>query len=320
MKKQETEKILYKELAVEWLKYKKFYIKESTFANYSNVIYRHLITDLGDYELDSLSHNFLQKYILDKLSNGRLNGKAGLSPKTVKDMMTVLKSTLKYAMNDKKMEHINLDFVYPNNNRKSKIYVLSRREQNKMFSLVINNLTPRNLGILLSLFSGMRIGEICALKWSDIDLKNNIIHVNKTMQRIYLINSMQDILTKVVITSPKTVNSNRDIPITKDLASMIRPLKKNPTDYVLTNNVNPLEPRTYRKYFNKFLRENRFRHTNFHSLRHTFATNCINFGIDYKTVSELLGHSNISITLNLYVHPTISQKKRSMDILWKNCV
>lgn len=316
--KLKPKKILYRELAFEWLSLKKDYVKESTYANYSNVIYNHLIPDFGDIYLQEINHNLLQQYILDKLKSGRVGENTPLSEKTVKDIMMVLKSTLKYAMNQNIINLVNLDFVYPKNCRTKKLYILSKCEQRKITEYILDNLNSKNIGILISLYSGMRIGEICALKWSDIDFKNNIIHVNKTLQRIYIKNEKQQTTSKIVVSTPKTSNSNRDIPMNKDFAAIIKPLKINSKFYVLTSSLECVEPRSYRKHFTQILKNLKIKHINFHSLRHTFATNCINLGIDYKTVSELLGHSDISITLNLYVHPNLSQKKKCMNIIWKN--
>lgn len=311
-------KILYREWALEWLAHKKDFVKESTYANYSNVIYNHLIPDLGNNYLQDINHNVLQQYILDKLRSGKVGENSALSEKSVKDIMMVLKNSLKYAMNQNIMQQINLDFIYPKNHKKQKLYILSKREQKKITDYILDNLTPKNAGILISLYSGMRIGEICALRWSDIDFKNNIIHVNKTLQRIYLKDDKMQTVSKIVISPPKTLNSNRDIPMNKDFAAILKPLKINSKFYVLTSSLECIEPRAYRKHFTSILKKLKIKPINFHSLRHTFATNCINLGIDYKTVSELLGHSDISITLNLYVHPNLSQKKKCMNIIWKN--
>lgn len=313
----ETKKILYRDLATEWLNYKKDYIKESTHANYTTIMYNHLIPDIGDVYLSDINHNFLQQYILDKLKTGRVKSNSPLSEKMVKDIMMILKSSLRYAMNEDMMNQINLSFIYPKSQHKQKLYILSRREQRKITEYVLENPNPRNIGILISLYAGIRIGELCALKWSDLDFKNNIIHINKTLQRIY-VKEGDNTTSKIVISPPKTVHSNREIPMNKDFADIIKPLKINSKYYLLTASMDCIEPRAYRKYFSSVLKKLKIKHINFHSLRHTFATNCINLGIDYKTVSELLGHSDISITLNLYVHPNLSQKKKCMNIIWKN--
>lgn len=214
------------------------------------------------------------------------------------------------------MKHIVLSFNYPKSQEEKKIYILTKREQNKITDYVLNNLSTRNIGILISLYSGIRIGELCALKWEDIDLKKGIIYIRKTIQRIYIKDKYNNV-SKIILTTPKTKNANREIPVNKNFLEILKKVKANKEDYILTGNKEYIEPRTYRKYFNKVLDKININHFNFHSLRHTFATNCISLGVDYKTVSELLGHANVNITLNLYVHPRLSQKKKCIDLICK---
>ena len=198
--KKKPKKILYREWGIKWLEYKKDYIKESTYANYSNIMYNHLIPDFNTTNLSDINHEMLQDYILKKLNHGSIDN-SSLSQKSVKDIMMVLKNSLKYAMNLQIIPQVNLEFKYPKINKKSKIYILSKREQKKITQYILEKPTPRSIGILISLYSGMRIGEICALKWSDIDLKNNIIHVNKTLQRVYLKDSNNDITSSIVVST-----------------------------------------------------------------------------------------------------------------------
>jgi len=310
----------YKELIDIWLEYKEDYVKESTYSAYLNIIRNHLEPDFGNFYLSDLNHNLLQDYIITKLKKGKIGTEEGLSEKTVKDIMVVLKSTLKYAMNQELMPLINLEFNYPKTQIKKKLYIFTKSQQKKITDYLIENLDSKNIGILLSLYTGMRIGELCALKWSDIDLRNNTVHVNKTLQRIYTKNKNGKTEAKIITSSPKTLSSNRDIPLNKELVDLIKPFKTNSKHYVLTGSLECTEPRRYRKYFYTVLKklDLKLNTITFHSLRHTFASNCINLGVDYKTVSELLGHSDINITLNLYVHPNLSQKKRCINLVWKN--
>lgn len=309
-------KILYKDWIYEWLIEKREYIKESTYANYSNNIFNHIIPKLGDYSLYEINHKILQDFLLDLFKNGKSNENGGLAEKTIKDISIILKGSLKKAINDGKMKHIELTFQYPKSNIEKNIYILTKKEQNKITDYVINNLSSKNLGLLISLYSGIRIGELCALKWEDIDFKKSLICINKTMQRIY-IKDKNNNTSKIIITSPKTKNANREIPINKNFLELLKKVKSSKNNYVLTGTEKYLEPRTYRKHFEKVLKELKIKHFNFHSLRHTFATNCISLGVDYKTVSEILGHSNVNITLNLYVHPRLSQKKKCIDLVCK---
>lgn len=309
-------KILYSDWIYEWLIDKKEYIKESTYANYSNNIFNHIIPKLGNIYIQDLNHKIIQDFLLNLFKNGRKDGAGGLSEKTIKDITIIIKGSLRKAINEEKIRHFELTFNYPRDNKDSKIYILSKHEQNKLTNYVLENLTNRNIGLLISLYSGLRIGELCALQWNDIDFKKNILSVNKTIQRVY-IKDKDNNISKVIITTPKTKNANREIPINKEFLELLKKLKTKGDDYIITGSSKYLEPRTYRKYFNKVLKQVKIKQFNFHSLRHTFATNCISLGVDYKTVSELLGHANVNITLNLYVHPRLSQKKKCIDMICK---
>lgn len=309
-------RILYKDWIYNWLLEKKHYIKESTYANYSNAVFNHIIPKLGHYKLDELSHKLIQDYLLELSKNGKINGSGGLSSKTIKDITIIIKGSLKKAINENKIKYIELTFNYPLDSKLEKIYVLSKSEQNKITSYCLNNLDNRNLGILISLYSGLRIGELCSLQWNDINLKKSIISINKTVQRIY-VKDFKESKSKIIITTPKTKNANREIPVSKEFIELLKKIRGNNNEYILSGSEKLIEPRTYRKYFDKVLKEIKINHINFHSLRHTFATNCISLGVDYKTVSELLGHANVNITLNLYVHPRLSQKKKCIKLICK---
>ena len=311
-----SRKILYKDWIYTWLIEKKDYIKESTYANYSNNIFNHIIPKLGNYTLNEINHKIIQDFLLELSKNGRKDNTGGLSEKTIKDITIIVKGSIKKGINEGKIKHIELSFNYPKDNKEKSIYILTKREQNKITNYVLDNINTKNIGFLISLYSGIRIGELCALQWKDIDFKNNKLIISKTIQRVYIKDKDKNV-SKVIITTPKTKNANREIPINKDFIELLKPLKTDKENYILSNNDKYIEPRTYRKYFNKILNELKIKHFNFHSLRHTFATNCISLGCDYKTVSELLGHANVNITLNLYVHPRYSQKKKCIDLVSK---
>lgn len=309
-------KILYEDWIYEWLIDKKEYIKESTYANYSNSIFNHIIPILGNIYLRDINHKKIQDFILYLSKHGKKDGSGGLSEKTIKDIVIIIKGSLKKAINEERIKYFDLSFIYPKNHKESQIYILSKKEQNKITSYALDNLNNRNIGFLLSLYSGLRIGEVCALKWEDIDFNKNILHINKTIQRIYIKDKKCNI-SKVIITSPKTEKANREIPINRDFVNLLKKIRTDNDNYIITGSNHYLEPRTYRKYFNNVIKLLNIKKFNFHSLRHTFATNCISLGVDYKTVSELLGHTNVNITLNLYVHPRLSQKRKCINKICK---
>ena len=176
---------------------------------------------------------------------------------------------------------------------------------------MIGDPTPQNIGVLLALSTGMRIGEVCALKWEDVDFKQKIITVKSTIGRVY---NCELKSTEKIDSSPKTKNSCREIPISRQLLQSLKIVKKmSLSPYVLGISGHSKEPRSYRDYFTRLLKRLSIPSIVFHGLRHTFATRCIESQCDYKTVSVILGHSNIATTLNLYVHPNLNQKKRCID-------
>ena len=288
-----------------WKEDKKQYVKRSTFAAYTLLIENHILPSFGEMAL--VEEQDVQTFVFRKLNEG-------LSHKTIKDILIVLKMILRFGAKNQMTEYRQIDIKFPTERDKHSIDILNRSHQKQIIEYIRLHFTFKNLGIYICLSAGMRIGEICALTWDDLDVENGIIHVRKTIQRIYVIEEHRK-YTEVILDTPKTKNSIREIPMTKNLLKMIRPIKKivNGNFYVLTNEPKPTEPRTYRNYYKQFMQSLGLPLMKFHGLRHSFATRCIESKCDYKTVSVLLGHSNISTTLNLYVHPNLEQKKRCME-------
>ena len=292
-----------------WKADKKNYVKKSTFSAYVLLIENHLLPSFGNqYEIQEAD---VQTFVLQKLE-------AGLSQKTIKDILIVLKMVLKFGAKNKWIVYEPFEIQYPTIRESQHIEVLSRTHQKKIMNYIQEHFTFRNLGVLICLSSGMRIGEICALTWEDIDTDNGVISVNRTIQRIYVIEEGTR-KTELILDTPKTKNSIREIPMNRDLIRLIKPIKKivNPSFFVLTNDAKPTEPRTYRSFYKNLMRHLEIPKIKFHGLRHSFATRCIESNCDYKTVSVLLGHSNISTTLNLYVHPNMEQKKKAIEQMFK---
>lgn len=291
-----------KEIAAAWKEDKRPYVKRSTMAAYVLILENHVLPYFG--ESNSLHEQAVQAFVLQKLGTG-------LSVKTVKDILIVLKMVMKFGVKNEWMTYYEWDIKYPTTSANKELDVLSVINHRKILCYIQSHFTFTGLGVYISLNTGMRIGEICALKWGDINAEEGIISVHRTIERIYIIEGEKK-HTELVIDTPKTKNSRREIPMSKDLLAIIRPLKKVVNDefYVLTNDERPTEPRTYRNYYNALMEKLGVPKLKYHGLRHSFATRCIEAGCDYKTVSVLLGHSNISTTLNLYVHPNMEQKKR----------
>ena len=299
-----------REIALAWKSDKQRYVKQSTYAAYVLILENHLLPSFGDYE--SLSEKLVQEFVLQKLENG-------LCVKTVKDILIVLKMVMKFGVKNEWMNYCEWDIKYPTSETNKDLEVLTIAHHKKILDFIKENFTFRNLGIYISLTTGLRIGEICGLKWSDIDVCNETITVRRTIERIYIIEGDCK-HTKLVINTPKTKNSCREIPMNKELLAMVKPLKKvvNNEFYVVTNEEKPTEPRTYRNYYYRLMKRLEIPRLKYHGLRHSFATRCIESNCDYKTVSVLLGHANITTTLNLYVHPNMEQKKRCITKMLKS--
>ncbi|MBF1427846.1 tyrosine-type recombinase/integrase [Hoylesella nanceiensis] len=299
-----------REIALAWKSDKQRYVKQSTYAAYVLILENHILPSFG--ECRALSEQLVQDFVLKKLNSG-------LSIKTVKDLLIVLKMVMKFGVKNKWTDYCEWDIKYPTTESHKDIEVLTVEHHKKILDFIQQNFTFRNLGIYISLTTGLRIGEICGLKWEDIDIASGTISVKRTIERIYIAEGNHK-CTKLIINTPKTKNALRDIPITKELLTMIKPLKRvmNDNFYVLTNDEKPTEPRTYRNYYHRLMKRLNIPRLKYHGLRHSFATRCIESNCDYKTVSVLLGHSNITTTLNLYVHPNMEQKKRCIAKMLKS--
>ena len=292
--------MLYKNLVLDWLKNQKIYLKYSTFTNYCNISHNQIIPNLGDYEVDQLNNDILQEFILNRLKQGRCDGKGGISQKYAQDIIAVLKLTL-----GKEVE-IQLPYSPP-----KEVEIFERSDQVALINSLQSKITNKNFGILLTIHTGLRIGELCALKWSDINFDTQLLHINKTMIRTYT----KEDGSKLNITAPKTRSSIRTIPLNKWIMQHAVLLRGNDNEYIITGKEKHIEPNKYRLYYNRQLKDLDLPHRKFHSLRHTFATRCIECGCDYKSLSELLGHSNVSITMNLYVHPQLELKRKCVELL-----
>ena len=299
-----------REIAAAWKEYKRPYVKQSTMAPYVLILEYHILPTFG--EDNSLPEQSVQAFVLHKIESG-------LSTKSVKDILIVLKMVMKFGVKKEWMTYYEWDIKYPPSSENKVLDVLSVTNHRKILNHIQSHFTFMGLGIYISLSTGLRIGEICALKWCDINVTDGILTVNRTIERIYIIEGEKK-HTELVINTPKPQNSCREIPMNKELLGMLKPLKKVVNDdyYILTNDERPTEPRTYRNYYKRLMEKLDIPKLKYHGLRHSFATRCIEVGCDYKTVSVLLGHSNISTTLNLYVHPNMEQKKRCIDKVFKS--
>ena len=283
-----------------WLKSVKISCKVSTYSNYEYTCYAHLIPYFGCYKKNQINKNMIHDFT-EKLLN------KGLESKTVKDILIVLNQILKYV-------GIRMEMTMPRI-KKKEIQIFSKEEQLKLEKYLTQNLNEINFGMYLCLYTGLRIGEICALKWKNIDLQKKVIHVEKTLIRVKNYNQSVTKKTKVILDDPKSASSIRDIPIPNFFVPLLKKYRKNKEDFLLTGTKEFMEPRSYTNQFKKVMKILNMKRYHFHILRHTFATRCIENGSDAKTLSEILGHANVKITLEKYVHPSFDSKVTMMNHL-----
>lgn len=306
------------DLLADWLHFIRRDIKESTYSRYKTMIDKQIKPELGEISLCDLSSEDIDRFTVKKLEEGNLKKAGGLSPKTVTGFLSVIRLALDYGT--ERGYHCPEHIVIRNPRQSMpKIQVLTCEEQQKLEQVLLTENSTIDFGILLSLYLGLRIGEVCALRWEDLDMENGLLCVKRSMQRIpnldFEKNSNDKNKTKIIIDNPKTNASARNIPIPAALLPIVKQHRTNPDFYVLTGSSFYLEPKGYYRKYKQIMKKCGLEQFNYHALRHTFATRCVENDFDIKSLSEILGHANVSTTLQRYVHPSVSLKRQHMDRL-----
>lgn len=302
---QKSGKLTVKELFEEFMAGIKLRVKESTYANYRMKADKHILPEFGGVRFEQLTTKILHAFIQKKLNSG-------LSAKYVSDIVIVFKSMAKYISMVHGFQNPIVNVVLPKTQKKE-MRLFSEEQQKTLCSYLVQNQNSTSLCVLLSLYTGLRIGEVCALRWSDIDVEKSILTISRTVQRIQ--SKEEGHLTRLMIGTPKSRSSQRTIPVPEFLMNMLKWMKNTPESYVLSGTDRISEPRTMQYRFKAILKKVGLPDINYHSLRHMFATNCIRIGFDIKTLSELLGHNAIETTLNRYVHSSMERKTECMNLL-----
>lgn len=312
--------MLYKELVKEWLQEKQNYVKESTYALYDYEMKNYILPALGNYDVIDVTEGVIQECAI-RWQNTKSSSGNFLKVSTIQNWIVLIKQTIRYAVRKNYLDQYNIKIFIPTtftpNLVRDNRTVFTTDEQKRIMQYVDAHPNQNTIGIALCLSSGLRIGEVCALQWQDINLHNQTVYVGKTIQRIY--NKETTPHTHIIITPPKSISSVRTIPLSHHTWMLLKTLKEElcptETEYLLSGTDFPLEPRCYRRFYGKFLEMANVSYRKFHCLRHTFATYCVEKGGDYKCISEMLGHSSIKITMDRYVHPNIEQKRKLVEML-----
>lgn len=301
------------ELALHWLTDIRVGVKESTFTRYHRYVHKYIVPHLGSLPLTQVNCFCINRFAECLLSTGGIRGE-GLSPKTATDILCVVKSILKFGSLCG-YDCASTDGIrYPPRRHKN-IRILSKENRAFLENLVLEAKGSTHLGILISLFTGLRIGEICGLQWGDIDFSAGTLSVCRTVERIADLDPDSPKRTKIIVSTPKTGRSCRIIPLPGFLKEILRGMAAEPEKYLLTGTDIPTEPHTFYIRYRKLMQGYNMDGYSFHALRHTFATRCMEVGFDTKTLSEILGHANISTTLAIYVHSSLEQKRICMEKL-----
>ncbi|WP_443711940.1 site-specific integrase [Ruminococcus bicirculans (ex Wegman et al. 2014)] len=291
------------EVYEEWFGTVTIRIKESTAANYILKADKHILPFFGQKCICKITNDDIYDFI-------RRKQQENLSNRYITDILVLMKSIFKYAYKTYKIDNIMDGIVMPKKPR-VEIRILNDDEDKKLCDILAQKNDLTSIGIYLSRVTGLRIGELCALKWENIDIEQGIISVNKTLQRIQVKNGLCK--TKLMLAEPKSESSKRKIPIPKCVLELLKNNRGDNDNYILSNKKKPIEPRTIQYRFAKILKNGNLPSVHFHAIRHFFATNCIKLGFDVKALSEILGHSNVSITLDRYVHSSFEQKAEYMN-------
>jgi len=291
-------------ICADWLEDAKYRCKASTCAVYGRIIRTRVVPLLGNMALRDVTLETVREFIDRTMRIGRLDRRGGLAPKTVRDITSVLLQILRFA-------GINIKTALPAA-PEPELHLFSADEQARLVRFLRRGTTdPKRLGILLALFTGLRVGELCALTWGDIDMAAGTLRVSKAVQRVQTPGGPTK--TTLHIGAPKSKASTRTIPLPEFLRRELKALWVDPQAYLLTGTAKCMEPRLMQGFFTRMLKQAGIAHKNFHALRHSFATRAVEQGFDIKSVSELLGHSNVKFTMESYVHSSLELKRAHME-------
>lgn len=305
----------FKDWVTKWLNhYIRPTVKTRTLSSYSEMVRLHITPKLGKYELDEITPSVMQHFITELLQNGNLRTGGGLSANSVNAIINTVQSSLRTAFNLGYIEEFTADRIRRPKTQEKAVSCFTAREQKQIENAVMNSKKDKLFGIIVCLYTGLRIGELLALKWKDIDMNKGLMTITRSCHD----EKGADGKYARIEETPKTVSSCRLIPIPKRLLPLIKEVRlKSQSEYVISSNGKPISVRSYQRSFDLLQKRIKISHRGFHSLRHTFATRALECGMDVKTLSEILGHKSPTVTLNRYVHSMMDHKQDMMNRLGK---
>ncbi len=311
----QTKERTFSEILQLWLCNSRLRRKGATEHKYRTMIDRHIVPEIGSLKLSKITAVTVNSLLEQKLKSGRLDKSGGLSPSYVRTMASIIQSAMQFAVEEGYCQPLKSAVCKPAIEKKD-LRILTKDEQEQLEAFLYGCVDLVGLGIIISLYAGLRIGEICALSWEDIDLVSGVIHIRHTIARVPCTDPQKDAKTSLIVDTPKTKASLRDIPISSLLQEQLSTVKsQSSSGFILTDSQAFVSPRTYEYRFHRLLDNCGIDQVNYHTLRHTFATRCIEAGVDVKSLSEMLGHASVAITLNTYVHPSMELKRLQLEKL-----
>lgn len=318
--------ITVREWMIEWLEnHKKNSIRPSSYMRYHGVIYNHIIPVLGKYKLADLTPVIILDFI--HYLSEPLKDKKALSPTTIRSYIVILKGAFDSAMDQELLvKNPCCKIPLPNKNFKKPTFLEPEECKRLEYKLYHSDDNPKSVAILIALKTGLRLGELAALRWKDVNFKDRLFHVRHSIQRIKSYDDEGGPKTKLIVTETKTINSVRDIPMTEDQCDYLMVYKRiqranstcpiNEKSFVFQSKGGSyIDPRVYQQYFKVILKKAKVKPVNFHALRHTFATIAASKNMQVSVLSRILGHANSSLTLKLYIHAVSGQDRAEMEKL-----
>lgn len=316
MQKPLSGNLLFKDILEFWQDSNRVRLKEASVSRYQNLIDTHILPELGSRRMDQLSATVINRYLAAKLEKGRIDGSGGLSASYVRSITLIISSAINYGAEEHLCSPLSAPITKPSPLQKE-LSILSIVQQDVLENALMDNMNEEKFLIYITLYTGLRIGEACALRWEDISLESKLLYVRQTVSRVWYSEGDKK-RSKLIVSSPKTKSSLRCIPICSKLYDVLKnyPYWKR-CGYILPNPNNGgfTSPRTFEYRYKRILKQTGLNPVSYHTLRHTFATRCIERGVDIKSLSEVLGHADASITLKTYVHSSIELKRAQLEKL-----